>query len=297
MRISLHGLSAVLVALAFAFAARSAQAVPALPENAAQELLDADRQFSTDAASKNVVNAIGDMLAPNAMSPAPGGVFAKSKEAIVDLLKTNPNNLTGKASWTPVRVGISADGLQGFTYGFMTLHNEGIPDRRAKYLAYWVKRPEGWRVFGYKRAGSPPGAVSLTLRAPALPPRMIPDRPSVALSTKYRESLAAREAAFSARAQVIGLGPAFLEFGSADAMNFGGGSDMAYGPAAIAAPLGNEIPSPVTWGADEGATTSSTGDLGITFGYIRPRDGSPPTPFFTIWRRNLTSDPWLYVAE
>lgn len=283
--------------VALAVGAAPAQAVPALPSTAAQELLDADRQFSADGGGQNIVDAIGAMLAPDAIAPTPQGNFAESKDAIVALLRANPNNANATAEWAPVRAGIAADGLQGFTYGFMTIHIPGQADRRAKYLSYWIKRTEGWRVFGYKRLGSPAGTVSTEVRPPALPPRMIPDRPSIKLRAKYKNSLASRETAFSARAQVVGLGNAFVEFGSADAMNSGGGSDFVYGNTAIGAGQGNHLPAPATWAPDENVTVSSTGDLGITFGHIQITGTSTSIPFFTVWRRNRTNDPWLYVAE
>lgn len=277
--------------------AAPAQAVPSTPSAAVEELLDADRQFSADAAGDNIVDGIAAMLAPEAKMPTPQGVFAEGKQAIVDALQSNPLNANATAEWAPVRGGVSADGLHGFTYGFMTIHIPDQPDRRAKYLSYWVKRPEGWRVVGYKRAGSPPGTVSTTVRAPALPPRMIPERPSPQLVSHYRDGLAARERAFSDRAHDVGLRQAFLEFGSADAMNMGPSSDFVYGNVAISQGLPADVPSPVIWAPDVGVTVSSTGDLGVTFGFIRPTDSLATIPFFTVWRRARTSDPWLYVAE
>jgi len=287
--------------VAFALVAGVAQAAPATPAAAVRELLEADRQFSADAAGENIVDGIAAMLAPDAIAPTPFGTFVKGKAAVVDLLRSNPANATATAEWAPVRGGIAADGVDGFTYGFMIIHIPGEADRRAKYLAYWTKRPEGWRVLTYKRFGSPPGAVSTNVRAPALPPRMLPDRPSLSLRNKYKNSLAARETAFSDRAQDVGLQQAFVEFGSADAMNMTmGGSDFVYGNTAIGAGLPPGSTSPVHWAADEQVTVASTGDLGVTFGYIRPNvpePGQPPTAFFTVWRRASPDSPWLYVAE
>ena len=194
-----------LYCIALAVAAAPAHAVPATPAAAVQELMDSDRQFSADAAGENIVDGIAAMLAPDAISPLPSGTFAQGKEAIVAALRANPANATATAEWAPVRGGISADGVQGFTYGFQIIHIPGQADRRAKYVAYWVKRPEGWRVFGYKRFGSPPGNVSTTVRPPALPPRMIPERPSHQPQENYRDSLAARESAFSDRAHEVWL--------------------------------------------------------------------------------------------
>lgn len=281
----------------FVMCAAPALAAPATPQAAVHELLTADRHFSAAGEDKNIVDSIAAMLAPDVMSPTPQRTFAKGKQAVVDLLRSNPANATATAEWAPVRGGISADGLQGFTFGFMTIHHPGQADQRAKYLAYWVKRPEGWRVRAYKRTGSPPGDVSTALRAPAVPPQMLPPRPSPQLVDKYRDSLAAREKAFSARAQKVGLRQAFLEFGSADAMNGGGGSDFVYGNAAISQTQPEDVPSPVTWGPDEGVTVSSTGDLGVTFGFIRFTQELVSIPFFTIWRRDKQNGEWRYVAE
>jgi len=276
-----------------------AAATPSSPTAAVNELLNADRQFSSSAAGINIVDGIAAMLAPDAISPTPTGTFARGKDEIVALLRANPSNATATAEWAPVRGGISADGQQGFTYGFQIIHDAGKADRRAKYLAYWVKRPEGWRVFGYKRAGSPPGSVSTAVRAPALPPVMIPVRPSDTLQQKYADDLAARESAFSGRAQEVGLRHAFIEFGSSDAMNFAGGSDFTFGNVNIGNGFTPETTSPVRWAADEAVKVASTGDLGITFGFIRPNDPTQgaPFPFFTVGRRDRTSDRWLYVAE
>ena len=269
------------------------------PAAAVQELIAADKQFSKDGEGKNIVDAIAAMLDSEAMAPTPSGTFAKGKEAIVEVLKSNPSNANATAAWAPVRGGISADGLQGFTYGFMTIHIPDQPDRRAKYLSYWAKRSEGWRVIGYKRIGSPPGEVSTALRPPAVPPHMLPQRPSPQLVEKYRDSLAAREKAFSDRAQQAGLPQAFVEFGSADAMNSGGGGspDFVYGNDAIGAIQPPEIPSIYVWGPDERVVVSSTGDLGITFGYIRGTQQVLTIPFFTVWRRDKQNGEWKYVAE
>jgi hypothetical protein len=55
----------------------------------------------------------------------------------------------------------------------------------------------------------------------------------------------------------------------------------------------------VTWSADR-ALVATSGDLGVTLGYIVPvtarPDGSRPRfPFFTIWRREASG--WKYIAE
>lgn len=288
----------ILTPISFAaFVAFAAPAQAVTPAAAVQELINADKQFSEDGEGKNIVDAIAAMLDENAIAPTPDRTFAKGKQAVVDVLRSNPANATATADWAPVRGGISADGLQGFTFGFQTIHHPGEPDQRVKYLAYWMKRGAGWRVLAYKRVLSPPGEVSTALRAPAVPALMLPERRSPQLVDKYRDSLAAREKAFSARASEVGLRQAFLEFGSADAMNRGAGSDFVYGNVAISEGFPTDVPPGLIWGPDEGVTVSSTGDLGVTFGYIRFTDQLVSIPFFTIWRRSKQNGTWLYVAE
>ena len=197
---------------------------------AAEDLAETDRTFSTVGARANIADSIGAMLMDNAVMPTPKLDFAIGRSAIVAALKANPANAAARAEWAPVRVGVSADRTQGFTFGFMTIHETGKPDRRAKYLSYWVRRPEGWRVAFYKRAASPEGSVTARLD-PALPPASV--EPDPQRIQENLESLKAAEKAFSDRAQEVGVGPAFVEFGSEDAMNMGTGSDFTFGNSAI----------------------------------------------------------------
>ena len=264
----------------------------------ASQLLAADRAFSTAGSKANIVDSIGGMLTENAVMPTPKLDFAIGKSAIIETLKSNPANANATAEWSPVRAGISADGTQGFTYGFMFIHETGKPDRRAKYLSYWIRRPEGWRVAFYKRALSAEGNVTTRLE-PAVPEELVEPNPQ-----RLQENLAslkAAEQAFSDRAQEVGVGPAFLEFGSEDAMNMGSGSDFTFGNTAIAKLVGEGNTTPITWGPDKGALVASSGDLGVTWGYIRPKEpkaGEPAAfPFFTVWRKAAPDQPWRYVAE
>lgn len=268
------------------------------PRTLASELIAADRAFSNAGAKANIVDAISAMLTENAVMPTPKLDFAIGKSAIVEALKSNPANAVATAEWSPIRAGISADGTQGFTYGFMFIHDAGKPDRRAKYLAYWVKKPEGWRVAFYKRAGSAEGDITTRLD-PALPAQMVAPDPQRLQDNLV--SLKAAEQAFSDRAQEIGVGPAFAEFGSDDAMNMGSGSDFTFGNSAIAKAVGDGDPASITWGPDKGALVATSGDLGVTWGFIRakePKAGEPAAfPFFTVWRKAAPDQPWRYVAE
>jgi ketosteroid isomerase-like protein len=283
-----------------------AQSATVTPAQAVEELLTADREFARRATGLNVVEGISGMLAANAIMPLPGGVFAEGRDSIISALKRNPVNSVASVTWTPVRGGISADGQQGFTLGYMTQRIPDSADVPMKYLSYWVKTPEGWRVAGYKRARRPPGEVSLAMMPPALPARMVAPSNDKTLVSRYEKEVGDAERGFSAESQTIGLPAAFAKHGSADAVHLGGPAAVSFVVGAEA--IGNGMkdgdkvePSPVSWGADK-VIAASSGDLGITFGIIRANapdaEGKRGAySFFTIWRRASTGDRWLYVAE
>jgi hypothetical protein len=95
------------------------------------------------------------------------------------------------------------------------------------------------------------------MMAPALPAQLVAPSTDAAIVARHRESLDAAERAFSKEAQKIGLGPAFAQFGSADAVNLGGAPDagIVVGAANIA----------------DGCRQSATGRKHAELG-ARPRD-------------------------
>jgi hypothetical protein len=295
--------------IGFAFALALAVVQDAhTPDIVANELLDADRGFAAAAAKTTVVPALSAMFAGDVVMPTPAVAsgFARGKAQAIEALNKTADNATGRVEWAPIRGGVSADGQHGFTFGYMTLTRPDRTTMPLKYVAYWVKRPEGWRVAVYKRVRAEQPPDSRVLMPPALPARIVPPVTDAATVARYRASLEAAERAFSDEAQKIGLGPAFAKHGSADAVNVGPPTSRTF--VVSAAAIGKSVgagsegkPSPVSWAPDVGAIVASTGDLGVTFGYIRPDTpaaGQPSTiPFITIWRRADTNAPWRYVAE
>jgi ketosteroid isomerase-like protein len=277
------------------------------PATIADELIAADRGFASAAAGKPVVDALAPMFAADVVMPLPTAAFARGREEAIAGLKSNPDNAQGRLEWFPVRAGVSADGQHGFTVGYMTLLRADGTKVPVKYLSYWIRQPEGWRVAIYKRGRSAEGAVPRELMAPALPLELVPPSADAAAREAHRKSLEQAEKAFSDEAQKIGIGPAFAKNGSADAVNMGGPSTPTFivGSAAIGKNVAGGRPageSPVTWAADYAVLVASSGDLGATMGMIRPNTPPPPgqpasVPFVTVWRRPTASAPWKYVAE
>ena len=299
---SLRCIGFALMAAAMCAAGPAASQAVRTPQQAVDELLAADRTFSRASAAKTVVPGLTPMFSADVVMPAPGGTLARGVAAVVEALNANADNVTGRVDWTPIRGGISADGLQGFTFGFMTLHKADGTSSPLKYMTYWIKGAEGWRAAAYKRARRPDGDVSMDMMPASLPAALVTP---VAVTDALRQSLVAAEQAFSDAAQQIGLGPAFAKFGLPDAANFGGAANANYviGADAIAKLVGAGQPatgSSVSWSCETPIVASSA-DIGVSIGFIRPNakpsDGStpPPSPFFTIWRK--VNGAWKYIAE
>lgn len=276
----------------------------ATPQSVVDELIAADRAFSAASVKTDLVSGLTAMFADDVVIPNPPGQFANGKAAVVAMLQANPDNARSRTEWTPVRGGISADSQQGFTVGFMTLHRPDGATLALKYLAYWVKKPEGWRVAAYKRARAGEGSPSRLMMAPALPATLVPPSTDASVIARHRDSLDQAERRFSDEAQTKGLGPAFATFGSADAVNLGGDEPgLVVGADNIARTVSAGQPatgSTLAWSPDR-VIVASSGDLGVTIGMIHPNTpaaGQPAAfPFFTVWRRPTSSAPWRYIAE
>ena len=298
MNHAIHGLLAVLCL--------SSLQVAASPRSVADELVAADRAFAAASAKSDVVTGLSAMFASDVILPHAGGI-AFGKEQAIAALKASPMNAGARLEWTPARVSVSGDGRHGFTAGFMTLHRPDQTTTPMKYLAYWEKQQDGWRVLTYKRgiAKTPAPAMALTY---VLPKAIVTPSADRATIDKYRESLADVERAFSRDAQTIGMRAAFTQYGDPEAINLGG-PDIAtwlVGNVQVGAGVGGERPqvgSPVSWGPDVRTIVAASGDFGVTIGHIvqnKPGpDGKipPGRPFFTIWKRDSPAGKWLYIAE
>ncbi len=265
--------------------------------SAADGLLAADRAFATQAAGRKMPDALAAMLADEVVMPLPGGTFARDRAAALAAISANADNVTSTVNWAPIRAVLSADGRDGFTLGYMTVTRANGTTVIAKYLSYWIRGADGWRVFAYRRGFGPDMAPAHAM-LPAVAPARSATARNAAEAASDRASLIAAEQAFSDRAQNIGIGPAFAQTGRPEAINMGGPGPFIVGPEAIGAGNGSGTTSPVNWRADD-AHVARSGDLGVTWGTIRSNTDKarPPSAFFTIWRRDGRGDDWRYIAE
>lgn len=272
------------------------------------ELLAADRAFAAASARGDLVSGVTRMLDADVYMPVPGGA-ARGAAAAEAALRRNPDNARSRMTWTPIRGGVSGDGEHGFTYGYTTVTRPDGTPQPGKYVAYWLRRADGWRVAAYRHTRRAPGPVSLAERPPAVPAPGLA-RGDAAAVARYVEELKAVEREFSAEAQ-SGIGAAFVKYGAPDAANIGGPNDASFrfGAQSIGASLDAGAaaaprPTTLTWAAAD-AHAASTGDLGVTLGTItvvqaataaQPAD-TGRVAYFTIWRRAGPGQAWRYVAE
>ena len=285
--------------LMLALVAFPAAAKPVDLKLAVEELLAADRAFSADAVkAADIPSGLAPMLDAEAVMPVPGKGFAIGREAVAQALRDNPGFKEGAARWAPVRGGVSADGTQGFTYGFLSLTGGDPARRERKYLAYWTKRPDGWRVVTYRTVVREPGEASKDMLPPSFPAFSAEPVTEAAVITAQQQSVATAEKSFSDRAQVVGLKQAFREFGRDDAMNMYSGAGFAVGLDAVTAGFKEEGPAKIHWGTERSFAASS-GDLAVSIGTIKSNDAKDGAgfPFFTVWRRDGPDQPWRYIAE
>jgi hypothetical protein len=274
------------------------------PRTVAAELLATDSAFAEAGRNLPVVEALAPMLADDVEMPAPGG-FIMGRDSVLKALKANPINTTASFHWKPVRVGVSADGRQGFTFGYGSVVSRDSTPTPLKYLTYWGRGSGGWHAVAYKR-GRASGPAEATPMAAALPPRLVAPETDQARIEALRQSLDTAERAFSRDAQQIGLNAAFARYGRSDAVNMGGPARATFvvGADSIGAVVSQDEPdsgSSVSWAPDR-VIVASSGDLGVTIGTIVANhpdsEGTRAKfPFFTVWRRDGVEEPWRYVAE
>jgi ketosteroid isomerase-like protein len=285
-------------------AATSRPVAPHTPESVAQSLLQADRAWSAASGHLRFRDALSAMFSDGVMMPARDGILM-GRAAVLGAFATSPDTAATLA-WTPVKVGLSADGQHGFTVGFLHMTQPNGSRTTAKYLAYWIRENAMWKVAAWRRRPMSAAVTDSALLSPVLPSRLVAPVRDEALIASHRRALMAAEQGFSDEASRIGVGAAFALLGDSSAVNAGAPTDAHFivGPQAIARAVAGgqplNAPSTIVWSADT-ALVASSGDLGITFGVIRPKQpvagASGGVAFFTIWRKSSPNAPWRYVAE
>lgn len=274
---------------------------PAL-QQVADDLFATDIAFADTSAREGYFAALERLLLDSARMPIQDGRFATTRGELISALRASTPNV--RVNWAPLRVGISANARHGFSYGTMTVSDTTGNVRHARYLAYWIRTQDGWRMAAYRRRFADSTHAQRAV-APWLPYALVVAESDAEQHLAHYRSLVAAEKQFSDESQQIGLGAAFQKFGRVDAINLAPPSSPTFVEGAnniglmVAGGDPLTTPSPVHWSADT-ALVASSGDLGVTFGVIRQHNapsGTPGAAFFTIWVRESPEGPWRYIAE
>jgi len=247
------------------------------------------------AAADRGAGTLRDVLASDVHYLAPDLPVVEGREAVARELAA----VEWGATRHPLVAEVSADRSHGFTAGRTVV--AGGPARHGKYLAYWRREPEGWRVWAIVVNPSP--------AAPDVPPDSGAVRPAgrevSAAGEASADALEAADSAFSARSETAGVAPAFREFAEPGALALlGAGHGMVWGDSAIGAYFGSAIPPSdgLTW-VPRIAHLAPSGDLGFTIGdavYRHSPPGGPEqrfyTKYLTVWRRQPDGR-WRYAAD
>jgi len=268
------------------------------------ELLEASRALATRMASGEFVTPLSEAFAPLGVYVNPGPLSARGPAAARAWLERDTLNGRSTARWTALRHDVSADGRDGYTYGYFDVIRPLGDTLPGKYHAYWRRNTAGrWQILAFSRSRRAPGPV-----ADALPSWIA--APVVRVSVNGRDSVALlREVMHTERAFSDSVGTnlqaAFMSFAAPDAAKMEGGSQYAFGREAIGALFAGPAPpggGPL-WTPEVG-TVASSGDLGFTTGPVvrrKPVEGGTPTgpaagKYFTIWRR-MPGGEWRYVVD
>lgn len=197
--------------------------------------------------------------------------------------------------WQTVRGDVSANGLDGYTFGWMTFTapDGTIYELHGKYIAYWRLGPLGWRVVARLEVQ--------TYSSPTPPPSWFkpvtggkPSLPLVDVNAA-RASLVAADQAFSALSVSQGQAVAFPAYVALEGVNIGG--PMTYGRDAIveryaAVPITNVL----SW-TSETADVSRVGDFGFSVGPWSWTDGQSNYRgvYMSVWQKE--SGEWKWIVD
>lgn len=278
-------------------------APPPEEEAAHDELLRADLSRSDSATTLGFADGVTNRFADDVLYLRGGLPILRGKPAAREVVAAESLGTSVSVRWQPVRAEVSADLLSGFSYGYTVygVDQAGAPSLRIdRYIAYWRKEENGWRIAGYAETyGAEPPVLPLPLLAIAA---VVPDKPMTRRRGALEEIRAADEN-FSRDATKFGTGDAFGRYAAASAQMFSAPGEFITGPEAITRSFGPTAgSSTLVWHPVDGEIARS-GDLGFTVGnavFTGEREDSAPvlnySKYLTVWKKQRDGQ-WRFVVD
>jgi hypothetical protein len=259
------------------------------------ELIRAHEQMTSDAAI-DFIGTISSRVAEAGFYTAALRPFGKGPAAARSFLERDTLNRQSRAIVTVVRLDVSADGNDGYSYGYLDVIRARGDTLPGAFKAYWRRGGDGrWLALAFGRSPRQAGPlVPLpdSLQDAASAYRAWPAKDS----TEAWSSLRATEMAFSDSARGD-MRAAFMSFAAPDAAKIAG-SSYVFGRPLIGEGFRNPPPAfqGFSWRAEWG-TVSAGNDLGFNVGPVTvanaPNGGGL---FFTIWKRQANGE-WRYLVD
>ncbi len=255
------------------------------------ELLAADSAYGR-VRTRGIAGRLTEPLADSALVIGPGTMLWRSADATRSWLLADTANMQAQVNWAPIEGDVSADGTEGFTFGFLDLVGGGSPRRTWKYLAYWRRDETGaWKMVAHKRLPRPEGPHEdiAPLRFQTTTRRIGTWFPAGAGELA---ALMAVDSTFARTAQQ-GAEQAFRAYTARNGVTFGGEAGFAWGQEAVATSFSSFAPGTIDWAPDVGGLAPG-GDLGFAIGVVvireRSADGglreTARARYFTVWQRD-----------
>jgi ketosteroid isomerase-like protein len=272
-------------------------------EAAHDELLRADLGRGDSVARLGLPDGLAANLTDDVVYLRGGLPIVRGRSAVRAIAAAESLSAPFAVRWQPVRAETSRDGKNGYSYGYTIVSTSAGASpaiRVDRYIAYWRRLPEGWRIAAYAETyGTPPAAVALT---PAAAAGALADVP-MPRGTGPLEAIRSADANFSRAAAQLGTGEAFGRYAADDAQIFSGPGEFISGPRAISASFGPPTEkNTLVWHPVAG-DVSSSGDLGFTVGNAvftgYREDGAKIERFskyLTVWKRQRDGS-WRYVVD
>jgi ketosteroid isomerase-like protein len=263
------------------------------------ELARAGEAAARETARGHFAEVFASLFGATGVYITAGPAIAPGPESVLKFLEMDSLNAQSSMRWTTLRLDVSADGRDGFSYGYFDVIRANGDSQPGRYHAYWRRSARGrWELLAFTRGKRTAGPLNAALHPDVA--RVRSDSPPPAYDTTASiAELRATEAAFSTMAGTS-LTHAFSRFAAPDAAKFGGQSTFVFGPESI-----GELFSDVRTGAGpvwrpEVVSVAASNDLGFTFGPAWSRNASDPPAnsgrYFTIWRRQPDGQ-WKFVVD
>jgi ketosteroid isomerase-like protein len=309
MTMRLRAVPALVAALALAPALLpgAVLAAPRAPAGGARAAADRARarlERADDALRKAVRAAgapgLGRALADDPVLLEPGLELVRGRDAIRAALAAADRT----AAWRGMRLhrvgaGVSADGVLGYTFGWLQAARAGGKPAYGKYLAVWRRAAGGWQVEAFARSEGRARPARAPRRDPVAAGRHGVANPGdpAALAAE----VVAADTAFGKRAERDGPCAAFPEFADANAILFGG-ADFFWGLEGVRRAWSDCAPGDGLRFAPVHASAASSGDLGWSAGNatFSSDDGKAVTlrhtKYLTVWARQRDRS-WRWLLD